>query len=1253
VRFIIANSLRFRYLVVGAAAALMFFGLQTLGRQKVDVFPEFAPVTVEIQTECTGLSPGEVQSLVTVPLENALQGVPGVDEVESESVPELSAIFLYFKGGTDVLQARQLVQERLATAASTLPSWASPPAMYPIVSATSRVLQIGLTSKTLSPLDLSTIATYKIRPRLLHVPGVANVAIWGNRTKGIEVQADPSQMVANRVSLNQLMAASADAVDAGQLTFTSGNAIGTGGFLETPNQRLNVRNIQVITTPRQLAEAPLVRRGARTLTVGNVARVQNGAPPLIGDAVINGGPGLLLVVEKFPGANTLHVTRGVDRALAAMAPGLRGIQIDSHIFRQASFIRTAISNLAFAVLLGCILVVFVLIAFLFQWRAAFVSLLAIPLSLAAAALVLDAEGTTINTMVLAGFAVAVGVVVDDAIIDMENIVRRLRLWRAGGRRTTPLRLLLAASLEVRTAILYATLINIVAVLPVVFVGGLTGSFFRPLALAYALAVLASMVVALTVTPALAMILMPSARLTAGDPPVVRTSKRAYTALLTPVLRHPRWALAAVAASLAAGVLVVPNVGEDLFPSFKEPDLLMHFDTKPGTSLTEMTRLVTRLQQRLLAIPGVTHVGAHIGQALLGEEIAGPEFSEQWITLAPGTDVAKTEAAVRAVEASFPGTFTDLTTYLHERIDETISTSSEDLVVRVVGPDFNTLQHLASVISDKLKGTPNLVDLHPQSEGYIPQVQETVDTAAAARYELTPGAVRRDAAALLGSVEVGQILANGVPLEVRSFSVPTTRRNLTDVSRLLIDTPGGHVPLGRVASLTVNSTPSDITRVNGSSKIDVLANVSSSDLDGVRQAVLSRLAHVRLPLGYHVELLGEAAERQTAETRLLEMGVAAAVAILLLLQVAFGSVKLALLMFATLPGRARRWCAGGVGGRRHDLARRADRLLHGAGDRGPQRDPADQPLPALGARRRRVVRDGARDSRGVRASLADPDDSPGNGTGADPARRVRRTARSGDRKPDGDRDPRRACHVDAAEPVRAAGAVSTDRWQASSAREHDRERPVLEPVALGVGREALRERSEVAIQQGVGFGVGGPRREQVLAEARLGERAHECAVGTAIRGSVMVGPPLLEVWVGHRIRPALDQLERRLQRSVLTLERRARLRRRSRVDRQDVAVHRASVEHAGGDQLVGDLTHRAHQLPCRHARTIRCARRIGADRLHHEPSAGREVRSPRGQERDPIGGGLRGQRRARLAGGLAEIEGAGQHDVGLIAQPVRR
>ncbi len=702
------------------------------------MFPEFAPVTVEIQTECLGLSPSEVESLVTVPLENALQGVPGVKEVESESVPQLSAIFLYFKGGTDVLQARQLVQERLAQASPVLPSWAAPPSMYPIVSATSRVMQVGITSKSVNSLDLSKIAFFRIRPRLLAVPGVANVAMWGETKKEIEVQADPSRLISNKVSLNPLVSAASGAVDNGLLSFTTGSTIGSGGFVETPNQRLDVHNQQVINTPQQLANVPLARRGSHTLTIGDVARVQYGTPPLIGTAVVNGGPGIMLVIEKFPGANTLQVTDGILRAFHELQPGLPGIHVDTHIFRQSTFIHTAVHNLTVAVVLGCILVVFVLLAFLFQARAALVSLLAIPLSLAAAAIVLDAEGATVNTMILAGFGVAVGVVVDDAIIDMENIVRRLRIWRAHGRRTTPLHLLLAASLEVRTAILYATLINIVAVLPVVFVGGLTGAFFRPLAVAYGLAVLASMFVALTVTPALAMILMPSARLAPRDPPLMGWSKRTYARLLRPALSRPRFAIAAVPLAILAAALVLPRLGQDLFPTFKEPDLLMHFDTKPGTSLPEMKRMVSRLQQDLLKVPGVEQVGSHIGQALLGEEIAGPEFSEQWITLSPHANLARTEAAVRRVATSFPGTFVDLTSYLHERIDETITTDTQDLVVRILGPEFGTLQRLSQEVNNKLRGTPHLVDLHPQAQGFVPQIQETVNAPQAARYGLTPG-----------------------------------------------------------------------------------------------------------------------------------------------------------------------------------------------------------------------------------------------------------------------------------------------------------------------------------------------------------------------------------------------------------------------------------------------------------------------------------------------------------------------------------
>src|SRR5215472_4625641 len=428
-RWLVARSLRFRYLVVGLALALMYFGAQTLGHQKVDVFPEFAPVSVEIQTACLGLSPSEVESLTTVPLEAALAGVPGVGYVSSFSEPQLSAIYLYFRSGTDELHARQLVQERLQATAHTLPTWCDFPQMYPIVSATSRVMQVGLTSKTISAMDMSMIAQYTIRPKLMAVPGVANVAIWGFRNRQIMVEADPAKMAANGISLDTLESAAADAIDSGELKYTSGAAVGSLGSIQVGNQQLDVYNVQPIHLATQMATVPLVQKDGKFVRMGDVASVTYGYPPLAGDAVINGGAGLMLVIEKFPGANTVDVTNGILQAFSQIQPGLPGVKINSQIFRQATFIEMAIHNLTLAVVIGCVLVVFVLFPFLFQWRAAVVSLLAIPLSLGAAAIVLDLMGTTINTMIPAGFAVAVGVVVDYAIIDMENIVRRLRAWR--------------------------------------------------------------------------------------------------------------------------------------------------------------------------------------------------------------------------------------------------------------------------------------------------------------------------------------------------------------------------------------------------------------------------------------------------------------------------------------------------------------------------------------------------------------------------------------------------------------------------------------------------------------------------------------------------------------------------------------------------------------------------------------------------------------------------------------------------------
>jgi CzcA family heavy metal efflux pump len=901
-RWIVGSSLRFRFLVVAAAAALVFFGVRELKSEKVDVFPEFAPTRVELQTACLGLSASEVEELVTVPLEDALNGVPGVDVIRSESVPQLSHITLLFKRGTNFLKARQLVQEHLSTVAPTLPTWAAPPFMMQPVSATSRIMKIGLSSKSIGLMDLSVTTYWKIRARLLRVPGVANVAIWGERLKDMDVNVRPGRLRAEKVSLDKVMEVTSQALDAGLLQFSPGAVIGTGGFLETPNQRISSRSVTPIRGPDDLAQVAIARRNGRELRIGDVAKVAYGAQPLIGDAVVNDGPGLLLVVEKLQGANTLDVTNGVEDAIADLRPGLPGVQIDSTIFRPASFVELAIHNLKTALLIGCLLVILVLIAFLFEWRAAFISLVAIPLSLVAAGVVLTLRGATINTMILAGFAVAVGVVVDDAIIDMENIVRRMRL-RASSASPEPLmRTILHASLEVRGAIFYATLINVVAVVPVLFVGGLTGSFFQPLALSYALAVLVSMVVALTVTPALSLILLSRGGLRRREPLLVRGLKRGYGAVLSRVIRRPATAFLTVAAVLLMGLAVVPRLGEELFPGFKERDFLMHWITAPGTSIPEERRIVTRASRELRAQPGVRDFGSHIGQAFLGEEIAGANFGENWVSVDPKADYDKTVQRLHDVASLHPGLYRNVQTYLRERIDEVLVGESEPIVVRVFGDDLGVLRRTANRISRSLSTIDGMEGLHTSLQAEVPQIDVRVKLGVARRYGVKPGDVRRAAGTLVAGEEVGDMFQHGVSTNVMVWSLPATRNSLTAIRNLPIDTPEhGQVPLATLADVAIHPTPNVIQRENASRRIDVGADLPKSrDLGAVTHDIQSRLDHMKLPLGYHAELLGEAAERKSAQRRLLTFAIGAALSIFLLLQVAFGSWRLAAVLFFTLP-----------------------------------------------------------------------------------------------------------------------------------------------------------------------------------------------------------------------------------------------------------------------------------------------------------------------------------------------------------------
>jgi len=902
-RWIVSTSLKYRYLVVYFAVALMIYGFARISSTSVDVFPEFAPPRVEVQTPALGLTAAEVEELISVPLEQALNGVPGLDVMFSKSVPDLSSIDLRFKPGTDLIRARQVVQERISTVLPTLPTWASPPFLIQPLSSTSRVMKIGLASEEISLTDLSMIAYWKIRARLLGVPGVANVPIWGERIKMPMVQVDPVRMRTHDVTLNEVMEVTADAVDVGLLMYSEGSVIGTGGFIDTPNQRLTITPKMPILEPEKLAQVPIYdkKKGDGTpLRLSDVGDVVWDTWPLIGDAVINDGPGLMLIVEKLPWANTLDVTRGVEEALEHLKPGLAGIEIDSEIFRPATFIELAIHNLIESLLVGAGLVVLVIFAFLWEWRIALISCVVIPVSMMAALLVLDQQGATINVMVLAGLVIAIGAVVDDAIVDVENVVRRVRQHRREGSDKSIFSIVLEASLEVRNAIVYASLIEISALLPIFLMEGLSGAFFRPLATSYVVAGLVSPFVALTVTPALILIFVSRAPVEHRQSPFIPWLHHNYDRVLAWTLHKPRLVYVAVAIVVLSGLVVMPLLGQELLPEFKERDFLMHWLLKPDASHPEAVRITTQASKELRQIPGVRNFGAHIGQALLADEVVGIYFTENWISIEPSVPYDETVEKIQATVDGYPGLVRDVQTYLKERIREVLTGSSDTVVVRVYGPKLKGLHDLTQELRRALSGIEGVVDLKVELHADIPQVEVEVDLAAAQRYGVKPGDVRRAAGTLLAGLEVGDIFKDGVTYDVNIWSTPETRNSLTSVRELLIDTPGGgRVRLEDVADVRMVPSPNVVEREGQSRKQDVSFNVRGRDLGSVAREVQRVLEGFEFPLGYHAELLGEYAERQAAQQRILVAGTVAAIGIFFLLLQSVQRWRLAFMAALTL------------------------------------------------------------------------------------------------------------------------------------------------------------------------------------------------------------------------------------------------------------------------------------------------------------------------------------------------------------------
>ncbi|CAN5646983.1 efflux RND transporter permease subunit [soil metagenome] len=899
-RWIVGSSLRARRLILALAAGALILGFTQLPNMAVDVLPEFTPPTVEVQTEALGLSATEVEQLITVPLEqDLLNGVAWLDSIRSQSINGLSHIQLVFEPGTDVLRARQVVQERL-TQAHALPNVSKPPQMLQPLSSTNRVMMVGLSSESLSLIEQSQEARWTIKPKLMGITGVANVSTWGQRERQLQVQVDPERLRAKGVSLLDVISTTGNAQAFSPLTFLEANTPGTGGFIDGTNGRIEIQHILPFSSPKQLAQVPIEGSG-ESLRLGDVATVVEDHQPLIGDAVLGDGAGLLMVVEKFPGANTLQVTQDVEAALDAMRPGLSGMEIDTSLFRPASYIEMAMDNLGLALIIGIILMVLMVGALLFDWRTALLSLFAVLLSLAVASLVLILRGAPFNSMVAAGLVMALVILIDDVILGATNIVGRLRRHRLEGNGHSTARVILEAALETHGPIIYATVLILLALVPILFLDGLSGAFLPPIAFSYALAVLASLLVALVVTPALGMLLLPKAPLGRRESPLLRRLGQGYERLLAPAIRTPRLALIAVCAVTVLGLVALPFLGHSFSPRFKDPDVLVQFDGPSGTSLSEMIRVTGLASDELRSVPGVSNVGVHVGRAVMSDQITGSNSSEMWVSIDPAADYDTTVASVEEVANGYPGFEQDVTTHPQQRIDTVLAGSDDDIIVRLFGNNLGVLQDRASEVQQIMTETDGVVAPHVQGIVQEPNFEIQVDIAAARAQNISPGYVRRASAALLSGLEVGSLFEDQKVFEVVVWGTPEIRQNLTDIENLLIDRPGGgHVRLGDVAGVNVRPTPSVISHDATSRSLDVGASISGRSLADVTADIETRLQDVEFPLEHHAEVLADQAEQRAAEGRMLSFAIAAAIGIFLLLQAAFGSWRLASVVFLALP-----------------------------------------------------------------------------------------------------------------------------------------------------------------------------------------------------------------------------------------------------------------------------------------------------------------------------------------------------------------
>ena len=886
-------SIAQRWLVVIASVLISIWGLRVITQMPLDVFPAFAPPQVEIQTEATGLAPEEVESLVTRPIESAINGTPGVESVRSSSAVGISVVKVVFGWDTDIYRARQLVTERLQQAQSSLPKGVEIPQISPISSPLGAVVKYAFTSETTSLMDVRRIVDWQVKNRLLAVPGVTQIVIFGGDIRQYQVLVEPDKLKAYDVTLSDVAEAAEKA-----------NVNAPGGFLTNPDQELLIREVGRIQSIAQLKESVVKAKNGTPILLNQVADVKIGAELKRGDGSLNGQRAVIVIVNKQPAADTPTVTRAVEAAMEELKAGLpKDVKVTT-TFRQETFIEASVKNVEEALRDGIIIVSVVLILFLMNWRTVIISLSALPLSLLLGMIVLNWTGQGINTMTLGGLAVAIGSVVDDAIVDMENVYRRLRENQQTETPKDPLQVVFDGSIEVRVSVLFSTVIIAVVFAPIFALSGVEGRIFTPMGVAYLLSIVASTLVALTLTPALCALLLANQRLPPDETWVAHKSLQLYRPALLFSIRRPKVILIAAAAGFIASMIVLPSLGKVFLPEFQERSLVIATSLFPGVSLDSTNRADLAVQEALKQDNRFEVIQMRSGRAPGDSDVGGVNFAEVDIELSE--EAAKDrETSVETLRTEFnklPGVATNIGGFISHRMDEVLSGVRSAIAIKIFGPDLEQLRTIGQQVQAAVQDIPGIVDLQVEPQVPIKQVQIQFDRAAAARYGLRVGDLGDTIETALNGRVVSQVLEQQQVFDMVVWLTESARNSLEIISNLLVDTPSGQkIPLAQVAKVEYGTGPNTINRENVSRLIVVSANAQGRDLGSVIGDIRNRIKQqVQLPSGYFIQYGGQFQAQEQATQTLLWSGLVAFIAITVLIYFAVKSIPATGMIMINLP-----------------------------------------------------------------------------------------------------------------------------------------------------------------------------------------------------------------------------------------------------------------------------------------------------------------------------------------------------------------